>query len=240
MPLAAQRPQPSAVRWDGIVFDLDGTLWDSTVTVARAWDAVVRERFPGHRGIDRAAIRSVMGLAHRELGERLFPELAPAERERLVQACYAQEAAWLRRDGALVYPGVPEGLAALAARYPLAIVSNCQRGYIETFFAVTNLAARFRDAECHGNTGRSKGENLADVVRRCGMRRAVFVGDTAGDEAAAAQAGVPFLHAGYGFGQPSAPCPSFADFAALTAYLLGGAAWTAPSAPEAAGAREER
>ena len=203
------------------MFDLDGTLWDSTVTVARAWDAVVRELHPGHPEIDQAAIRGVMGLAHRELSQRLFPDLSPAVRERLVQACYAREDAWLRREGARVYPGVPQGLAALAARYPLAIVSNCQRGYIETFFAVTGLAALFGEAECHGNTGKSKGENLADVVRRGGMRRAVFVGDTAGDEAAAGQAGIPFLHAAYGFGQPVAPCPTFADFGALTAYLLG-------------------
>jgi phosphoglycolate phosphatase len=205
---------------DGIVFDLDGTLWDTTEGVARAWDAVVRERAPEAGTIDRAAIMRVMGMAHQELSRRLFPALALEAREALVQACYAAEERCLRRDGAQLYPGVAEGLPSLAARVPLAIVSNCQRGYIETFFAVSGLKRWFRDAECHGNTGRGKAENLAAVVRRCGMTRPVYVGDTAGDQQAAADAGTAFVHAAYGFGQPALPCASYASFTALAEHLL--------------------
>jgi len=217
---ASTRGGSPAGGWDGIVFDLDGTLWDSTATVARAWDAVARERIPGHPGLTRADMRGVMGLAHAEIAQRIFPRLALALREPVVQACYAAEEELLRREGAPVYAGVREGLAALAARYPLAIVSNCQRGYIETFFAVTGTQPLFCDSECHGNTGLSKGENLLALVTRRRMAQAVYVGDTAGDEAAAAQAGMPFIHVRYGFGQPRGPCPAAADFAELTRMLL--------------------
>lgn len=220
MPSQIRHGASDAVPFDAIVFDLDGTLWDATATVARAWDAVVRARLPGCRGIDQAVIRSVAGLTHAALSRAVFPDLPEGERERLMQECYATDRAWLRRDGALLYPGVTEGLRALAARYPLAIVSNCERGYIETFYAVTGLGPRFQDAECHGRTGKSKAENLADVVRRQSFARPVYVGDTAGDESAAAEAGVPFIHAAYGFGQPVKRCLSFADFPALTRYLL--------------------
>lgn len=228
--------------WDGIVFDLDGMLWDSTSTVARAWDAVARARVPGHPGVTRADIRAVMGLAHAEIAQRIFPRLAPVQREPVVQACYAAEEALLRREGATVYAGVPSGLVALAARYPLAIVSNCQRGYIETFFAVTGLKHLFCDAECHGNTGLDKGKNLSALVARQGMAQAVYVGDTAGDEAAAAQAGVAFIHVRYGFGQPLAPCPAVVDFAELTRFLLdaGPQAGAVPPAGAGNGGREVR
>ncbi len=219
-PATRSMTQSAHPAWDGIVFDLDGTLWDATATVARAWDAVARQWIPGHPGVIRADIRGVMGLAHAEIARRIFPQLDPAQREAVVQACYTAEAELLRREGAMVYAGVRDGLAALAVRYPLAIVSNCQRGYIETFFAVTGLERLFCDAECHGNTGLSKGENLMTLAGRCGMARAVFVGNTAGDEAAAEQAGVLFIHVRYGFGQPLGACPAVADFAELTRVLL--------------------
>lgn len=198
----------------GIVFDLDGTLWDATATVAAAWDAAVRARHPGHPSIRQADIRAVMGLAHGELLERLFPHYPPAEREVLAALCYAEEERRLRAEGVPVYPGVREGLETLATRFPLFIVSNCQAGYIETFLDITETRGRFIDFECHGNTGRGKPENLAALLRRNGIARALMVGDTAGDEQAARAVGIPFLHAAYGFGvaeRPDARCEDFAQ-----------------------------
>jgi phosphoglycolate phosphatase len=198
----------------GIVFDLDGTLWDSTVTVAAAWDAAVRTRHPDHPPIRQADIRAVMGLAHRELLERLFPRYPLAEQEALAALCYAEEERRLRTEGAPVYPGVREGLEILAARFPLFIVSNCQAGYIETFLDLTGMGERFSDFECHGNTGRGKPENLAGLLRRNRIACALLVGDTAGDEQAARTVGIPFLHAAYGFGlaeRPDARCGDFAQ-----------------------------
>lgn len=198
----------------GIVFDLDGTLWDATATVAAAWDAAIRGRHPDHPAIRQVDIRAVMGLVHQELLERLFSRYPPAERETLAALCYAEEERRLRAEGALVYPGVPEGLEILAARFPLFIVSNCQTGYIETFLDVTGMRGRFIDFECHGNTGRNKPHNLAALLHRNNIPHALLVGDTAGDEQAARAVGIPFLHAAYGFGmaeRPDARCENFAQ-----------------------------
>ena len=43
------------------------------------------------------------------------------------------------------------------------------------------------------------------VARRRGLHSPVYVGDTAMDEESAAEAGVPFIHAAYGFGRAAAP-----------------------------------
>jgi phosphoglycolate phosphatase len=213
---AARRPPqgrlPQGRPPEGIVFDLDGTLWDSTAAVAEAWDAAVRRRHAGHPPITPADIRGVMGMAHRQLLERLLPQHPPEEQERLAALCYAEEKRRLRAGGGAVYAGVPEGLAALQRRYPLFIVSNCQAGYIETFLDVTRLRARFRDFECHGNTGRTKAENLAGLLRRNRIAQALLVGDTAGDQQAARAVGIPFLHAAYGFGSAEAPDLRCEDF----------------------------
>ncbi|HEX7926477.1 MAG TPA: HAD-IA family hydrolase, partial [bacterium] len=120
----------------------------------------------------------------------------------------------LRTEGGVAYPGMVSGLATLRERYPLFIVSNCQRGYIETFLDTLQLRLVFQDFECHGNTGRTKGENLVDVLRRNRLDSALMVGDTTGDQEAARQGGIPFLHAAYGFGavaDPDARCEDFAQ-----------------------------
>ncbi|MGH7306843.1 MAG: HAD family hydrolase, partial [Candidatus Rokuibacteriota bacterium] len=112
------------------------------------------------------------------------------------------------------------GVRRLCARYPLFIVSNCQSGYIETFFQWSRLGGCFRDFECWGNTGLSKTENLRVLVDRNELRQPVLVGDTPGDQTAARECGLPFLHTTYGFGHcPDAP-HHFESFSTLTTYLL--------------------
>ena len=63
----------------------------------------------------------------------------------------------------------------------------------------------FDDIEMAGRTGLSKGENISLVIQRNQIEKAVYVGDTAGDQEAAELAGVPFIYAAYGFGDVSSP-----------------------------------
>ena len=185
-----------------LIFDLDGTLWDSTEVVAEAWTAALAEvGLPGP--VTAADIGAIMGLTHEQIRARLFPELEPARWESFSRLAYQREEECLRRRGGQLYPGVLEGLQRLQQSHPLAIVSNCQRGYIEVFLEWTGLRECFLDWECHGNTGLSKGENLRRLCSRHNWNKALYVGDTAGDEAASAEAGCEFFFAAYGFGQAS-------------------------------------
>lgn len=196
-----------------VLFDLDGTLWDTTQPVALAWNqALLRAGLTG-RTITAADISSIMGLTHEHIFPRLFPELDAPTREALSELCYEEEERYIRQQGGKLYAGVEAGLQHLAAQRPLGIVSNCQQGYIELFLESTGMKPLFRDWECHGNTGLSKGDNISRVMRRQEWSEAVYVGDTAGDQAAAAQAGCAFLFAAYGFGQAVgvAPLASFAE-----------------------------
>lgn len=201
-----------------LIFDLDGTLWDTTEVVARAWNCAL-----GRAGLQRppmtaADIASIMGLTHEQIFPRLFPDLPGSERERLSHFCYEEEERFIRAEGGRLYPGVAQSLPTLARRWPLAIVSNCQAGYIELFLEWSGLRV-FADFECHGRTGLSKGENLHRVVQRNGWSRVLFVGDTAGDQQAAAEASCDFIHAGYGFGQVQGEPPRLARFSDLVGLL---------------------
>ncbi|MBX3168796.1 MAG: HAD family hydrolase [Candidatus Eremiobacteraeota bacterium] len=187
-----------------LIFDLDGTLWDSTEVVAQAWNAALAEARLELAALSAADIGSVMGFTHEQIRARLFPELDLDRWNEFSRLAYAREEEFLRRQGAALYPGVPQGLRRLAERHPLGIVSNCQQGYIEVFLEWTGLKTIFQDWECHGNTGLSKGDNIRRLCSRQNWKGALYIGDTAGDEAAAGQAGCDFLFASYGFGQASA------------------------------------
>ncbi|MBN9418297.1 MAG: HAD family hydrolase [Candidatus Eremiobacteraeota bacterium] len=198
---------------------MDGTLWDSTEVVARAWNAALRQVGLQFGPLTAADIASIMGLTHEQIRERLFSELASDSWERFSDLAYLREEEFLRREGAVLYAGVAEGLTRLAQSHPLAIVSNCQKGYIEVFLDWTGLRSLFCDWECHGQTGLSKGENLKLLCGRQNWTEALYVGDTAGDEKAAQEAGCDFLFAAYGFGQASPAAPVLSSFDQLLSLV---------------------
>lgn len=203
-----------------LIFDLDGTLWDSTEVVARAWNAARLEAGLEWANLCAADIGSIMGFTHEQIRQRLFPELQPARWDEFSRLAYQREEEFLRAQGGELYPGVREALTHLAGLHPLGIVSNCQKGYIEVFLEWTGLTGMFQDWECHGRTGLSKGENLRSLCQRQDWTGALYVGDTAGDEAAAREAGCDFLFASYGFGQASAGASRLDSFGHLVGLVL--------------------
>lgn len=183
---------------DSILFDLDGTLWDSTGVVVRAWNQVLRKT--GGR-VTAEEIRGIMGLQQPEIAKKLLPGLESGIARELMAECNACECDMLRREGGRLFDGLEETLGQLYPKFPLFIVSNCQCGYIESFLFGHNLGQYFMDFECAGKTGLSKGENIKTVIARNRLKSPVYVGDTEGDHEAARLAGIPFIFAAYGFGR---------------------------------------
>ena len=205
--------------FDGILFDLDGTLWDSLEGICLAWNQALARLRPDLAGaVTPARLKECMGMLLPDIARKLFPQVEPGEIAPLLEACCAAENEYLARRGGVLCPGVPETLPLLAEKYPLFIVSNCQDGYIESFFAAHGLGRYFTDWACPGRTGRPKAENIRAVAARNGLRRPVYVGDTQGDYKAASAAGVPFLHAAYGFGAVEG-VPAIGSLAELPALL---------------------
>lgn len=180
-----------------ILFDLDGTLWDSSNEVAVSWTMALE---PYGIKISQADVQSVMGKTLDEIAAIVLPDKSDEERRRILAACSACELDYLDRNGAAPFPGLEETLEALSRDYALCIVSNCQEGYIETFLKHYGFEKYFVDTENAGRTGRPKGENIRLVMERNGFDAVLYVGDTQKDCDAAEFAGVPFLHAAYGFG----------------------------------------
>ena len=187
------------MRFDGVIFDLDGTLWDSCESVAASWNRSLEARFGSAGRFSREDIQGIMGLTGAEIAARLFSSFG----SRAAQV--EEEAERLSVLGGKIYPGIEAMLKELYPKAGLYIVSNCQRGYIESFLAFSGLGGYFSAWACEGETGLSKAENIRLLAARKGLRRPVYVGDTATDEKSAREAGCAFVHAGYGFGSAQAP-----------------------------------
>ena len=191
-------------RFDSILFDLDGTLWDATNVTAETWVEVLA-RHPYVKCAvkpDHETVRRYMGLTNEELAGIFFPELPFDEAFSLMGESCALENEWLPERGGILYDGVEETLFRLKTDgYRLFVVSNCQAGYIEAFLWAHGFGDLFEDIECTGNTGLSKAENIRLVTERNRLEAPVFVGDTISDGSAARAAGIQFVYAKYGFGE---------------------------------------
>lgn len=206
--------------FDSLIFDLDGTLWDSTQPVTHAWNRAIETLGLRRAGLTEEEIAGIMGLSHEKIFAKIFPDTPEAEREKIAEECYRHEIEVLRTKGAALYPGVEEGLAELSKKFPLFLVSNCQTSYLDAFFECTGFRNLFKDTECYGNTRQPKGDNIRSIVARNRLKDSVYIGDTAGDHLAAEKAGVTYFHVGYGFGAPHKDCLVFNRFKDLVKFLL--------------------
>lgn len=205
--------------FDGVIFDLDGTLWNTVPLCTVAWNEIIAQMAIARSPLTKEDMASIMGMTAEELKEALFPGIDKKLVDLLVEKSFARETEMLRIDGAQLYEGVREGLAQLARRYKLFLVSNCQLPYLEAFFSWSGFSNLFADSECIGRTGKPKGHNIRAVVERNGLKEPVYIGDTRGDEKAAEEASVPFIYASYGFGEAQKPYRQFASFPELVEYL---------------------
>lgn len=186
---------------DGIILDVDGTLWDSTPIVAKAWTKAVKDGEGGDVLVTPDMLKQLFGRTMTVIADMLLPQIEAEKRYKIMDICCEYEHKALAEDPCnICYPKVKETIRELAKQVPVFIVSNCQSGYIELFLEKTGLNDVVRDIECFGNTGRCKGDNIRLLIERNGLQAPIYVGDTQGDCDASQEAGIPFVFAAYGFG----------------------------------------
>lgn len=186
---------------DSIIFDLDGTLWDSTEVVLKAWNSIIETNEEIKNPITREELQGTMGLQIKQIGDKLFPYLNETAQYKFMELCCKEERKLIHKEGGVLYSNLEDTLKQLSQKYSLFIVSNCQCGYIEAFLEYHNMGKYFKDIECAGNTGLVKGENIKKVIERNQLKNPVYVGDTQGDCDGATLAKIPFIYASYGFGK---------------------------------------
>ena len=215
----------------GIIFDMDGTVWDSSENVAKSWTVKVHEAGFSDKTISRYDIKNVMGKTMDVIADILFPftQKGP-ERDKLRYACQEYEIEYLREHGGLLYDGITDTWRRLKEMgYHNYIVSNCQAGYIECFLEHYGIpygmsCDLIEDIECYGNNLLQKDENIRLIAQRNALDDACYVGDIQGDNDATMKAGYKFIHAKYGFGTIDTDVPyidRFEDLIEVVPKVIG-------------------
>lgn len=190
----------------GIIFDLDGTLWDSASVVVQGFNDEIKLHSDTDYVLTEEVLKSQMGKTAPQIAKVFFPDLKEERALELMALCAKREREYLAERGGKLFDKLEETLIQLKSKgYMLYIISNCECGYIETFMRVHKLEKYFEDTECHENTGLSKGENIKLMIERNAIDKAIYVGDTQGDCIATRFAGIPFVFAEYGFGNAENP-----------------------------------
>ncbi len=189
-----------------LIFDIDGTLWNTTGVVAKAWnEAVRRSNVPElcNLFITPKMLEKEFGKPMDEIADDLFGPIDRDAKAKLLEyCCELEHQAILDNFDDLSYEGMKGTMHELAKDHRLFIVSNCQTGYIELVIEKNGLEGLIEDYECFGKTGLQKSENIRLVIERNNLsyEESVYIGDTMGDFLSTKAAGIPFVHAAYGFG----------------------------------------
>lgn len=183
-----------------LFFDLDGTMWNAIDRMKDAYNAAMKKNDLKYR-FTYEMVKSYMGLTPEETSILAFPDLEVEEGLRLFKIMYLEELEYLKKTPGILYPHVEKTLSTLKNDYPLYVVSNADKGYIETFFEGTGLGKYFKAHLAAGDTGLSKWENIKLLQEREKIDEVIYIGDTLKDKIEATKAGAKFIHAAYGFGQ---------------------------------------
>ncbi len=207
------------MQYESLIFDIDGTLWDSRELVAEGYNAQLRKEGMEHLCVDAERLKSLFGKVMTEIAVALFESLPQEERYLLLERCMENENRHLAEDPCNIgYPLVKETLMKLAENHRLFIVSNSQSGYPQLCIEKLGLESYISGHLCFGDTGTSKGQTILTLMKQHNITDAIYIGDTQGDYEATLEAGIPFIWCTFGFGAPTgfeAKIDSFAELLQL-------------------------
>ena len=186
--------------FDGIIFDVDGTLWNSTPIVEKAWNQALKDSGYGDISVTAKQLQGLFGLPMPDIIKAILPKAPKEEQEAFAPRCFKYEHEYLEKEAGILYPQICETIRVLAKKHKIFIVSNCQAGYIELFMRKSGMSDVITDHICLGDNNMLKADNIRLIVRKHDLRDPVYVGDIQGDADSSYEAGVEFIHASYGFG----------------------------------------
>ena len=188
---------------DSLIFDIDGTLWDTRSLVAESYNNYFLSIGRPDLHVDLEFMSGIFGKTRDEIRAIMFDTFGDRlDREHLLACMSSHRGHMFDVTPEMAFPGVTEGLRALAKDYRLFIVSNSQQGYPDLLMDTLGIRDLIEATLCHGDTGTCKGETIRTLMQRHHISSAIYMGDTQSDLEACEIAGIPFIWCRYGFGKP--------------------------------------
>lgn len=177
----------------GILFDLDGTLLDTLDDLMDAVNHTLAQF--GYPQRTREEIRRFLGNGAGNLLRRAVPQGADWEKPLEVFQSYYREHCQIKT---VPYPGIPEALAQLRQRCPLAIISNKPDKATKTLCA-RYFPGIYAQGEIPGCPRKPAPDMVYHGMKQIGVDRCIYVGDSEVDVRTAQNAGVSCLSVLWGF-----------------------------------------
>ena len=191
------------MNYESLIFDIDGTLWDSRALVAEGYNIQLKEEGLEHLFVTAEDLRPLFGKVMTDIADVILASIPEDRRYDLMARCMETENNYLFQNECKIgYPKVRETMEALSKKHRIFIVSNAQCGYPELCIDKLGLAPYISGHMCFGDTGTSKGKTIRTLMAKHGIENAVYIGDTQGDYEATVEADVPFIWCTFGFGTP--------------------------------------
>ncbi|MFV0304171.1 MAG: HAD family hydrolase [Moheibacter sp.] len=193
------------MKYKNIIFNLDGTLWDSRESLIENWNQVLKDQNLLKAKLVPDDMNQYMGLLIQDVLKDLFPTITENQVQEILTKIEQSENESIQKHGGVLYPNVKETLERLNQTHNLFIVSNCQNGYIEAFLEYYNFQPLFTDFESHGRTNKNKATNIQLLLNRNKLKNkeTVYVGDTETDYQSTIVNDLDFIYCSYGFGEIS-------------------------------------
>jgi phosphoglycolate phosphatase len=183
-----------------LIFDLDGTLYDTRTSFIPTMQIVYAEYglpYPSDE-----AVLALVGEPFPVFLNWLIEQGFPTEREALARHISDLEFASIRERGAL-FPGVRETLGVLSEDgYVICLCTNGDRRYTDAVLSACGVLRLFAELETNEEEGRTKVDLVRDLLRRVPHERAFMIGDRRHDMDAGRANGCTVIAAAYGYGSP--------------------------------------
>ncbi len=179
-----------------ILFDLDGTLLNTLEDLTDAVNHTLTRFGCPERTLDE--VRSFVGTGAKNLIRKALPGTDTDPDVEEVLAFYQKYYATHSQIKTAPYGGILEALDQIAARYPVAIVSNKPDVATKTLCAqyFPGVFARGEDSDC---PRKPAPDMVFQAMREIGAETCIYVGDSETDVETACNAGVKCLSVLWGF-----------------------------------------
>lgn len=207
------------MKYDMIMFDIDGTIWDVSYMNKRYCNEVLLEHGYSDFVTDEK-IQESLGMNERNFADNVYDFIDDPD----IRITFLREEEVLKNDALIKeqvepYPYFIDTVKSLSQKYKIGIVSNCGANTIELLIDKLKIGDYITDFAACSKLKITKAEGIKKIADDNDAKCFCYVGDTALDKTSSEKAGASFIHAKYGFGKDLESKYSINDLSELESLI---------------------